>query len=64
MKNLKLTDKVIKCRDCGQDFAWTIDEQIFYQQKGLQPPIRCPMCRAAYKAAKEDKFRGKLSIKN
>ncbi len=53
------TDKVIKCIDCQQDFAFTADEQEYYAQKGLEPPTRCPMCRAAYKAAREDKFRGK-----
>ena len=54
-----MKDKVIKCQDCGQEFAWTTGEQEFYGQKGLQEPVRCPMCRAMHKAASQDKFRGK-----
>ena len=60
-----MKDKIIKCQDCQQDFPWTIGEQEFYTQKGLKPPSRCPICRAAFKAAKEDKFRGRITkIKN
>jgi rubrerythrin len=59
MSNIKFTDQVIRCVDCAQQFAWTADEQEYYVQKGLEPPTRCPMCRAAHKAAREDKFRGK-----
>ena len=61
MQNLKLIDKVIRCKVCHQDFAWTVEEQVFYQEKGLKPPTRCPICRAAFKAAKKDGFRGKIT---
>ena len=64
MINAKFTDKVIKCIDCAQDFPWTIGEQEFYAQKGLRSPIRCPMCRSAFKAAKEDRFRGRIENRN
>lgn len=53
-----ITDKVIKCLDCAQEFAFTADEQEYYRTHQLVDPVRCPMCRAAYKAAKEDRFRG------
>lgn len=56
-----MKDKVIKCKNCGQDFAWTTDEQAFYKQKDLKPPLRCPICRAAFKVAEKDKFRGKIA---
>jgi endogenous inhibitor of DNA gyrase (YacG/DUF329 family) len=55
-----MKDKIIKCIECAQDFAWTVGEQEFYQQKGLKPPVRCPICRAAFKEAKKDKFRGRI----
>lgn len=55
-----MKDKIIKCVDCQSEFAWTIGEQEFYLKKSLKPPIRCPICRATYKAAKKDKFRGKI----
>ena len=47
-------DKVMHCRDCAQDFAWTAGEQQFYASKGLEnPPGRCPSCRAAARAARQ-----------
>ncbi|MBU0619116.1 zinc-ribbon domain-containing protein [Patescibacteria group bacterium] len=55
-----MKDKIIKCQDCAQEFAWTIGEQEFYQQKDLKPPVRCPICRATHKAAADDNFRGKV----
>jgi len=42
-----LADKTLVCRDCGQEFIFTADEQEFYQSHGLQnEPRRCPECRA------------------
>ncbi|MDQ2805736.1 MAG: zinc-ribbon domain containing protein [Chloroflexota bacterium] len=43
------TDKLLHCRDCGQDFVWTAGEQQFYATKGLvNQPCRCTACRAVY----------------
>lgn len=45
-----LSDKTLKCSDCGADFVWTANEQDFYAQKGFEnPPKRCPACRKAKK---------------
>lgn len=45
-----LSDKTLKCKDCGADFVWTASEQEFYQQKGFDnPPARCLTCRQAKK---------------
>ena len=39
-------DKVIKCRDCGEDFVFTAGEQNFYKDRGFQhEPTRCRRCR-------------------
>ena len=47
-------DKTLKCVDCGQEFVWTAGEQEFYAQKGFtNPPSRCAVCRAKYKAARQ-----------
>lgn len=47
-------DKVLVCRDCGQEFIWTSGEQAFYASKGLQnEPGRCPSCRAAARSARQ-----------
>lgn len=49
---MSFTDKVLTCRDCGEQFTWTAGEQEFYQSRGLlNPPTRCPSCRSARKAA-------------
>jgi CxxC-x17-CxxC domain-containing protein len=46
--NGTLEDKNIHCIDCSQDFIWTIGEQVFFRDKGLQnPPKRCKPCKQA-----------------
>ena len=41
-------DKVLVCRDCGNEFVFTAGEQEFYAEKGFEnEPSRCPSCRAA-----------------
>ncbi|MFZ5646116.1 MAG: zinc-ribbon domain containing protein [Bacillota bacterium] len=43
-------DRVLTCRDCGVEFAFTASEQEFYAEKGFtNDPGRCPECRAARK---------------
>ncbi len=47
----KMQDKVIKCKDCGTEFTFSVAEQEFYAQKGFQnDPVRCKECRIAKKA--------------
>ncbi len=39
-------DKVLKCRDCGEEFVFTAGEQSFYKERGFQhEPTRCRRCR-------------------
>jgi CxxC-x17-CxxC domain-containing protein len=41
-------DVTITCIDCGKDFVWTVGEQVFFRDKGLQnPPKRCKDCKQA-----------------
>ena len=41
-------DKVLLCRDCGQNFEFTAGEQEFHFETGFtKEPGRCPECRAA-----------------
>ena len=48
---VSFTDKVLTCRECGEQFTWTAGEQEFYQARGLlNPPTRCGPCRQARKA--------------
>jgi len=43
-------DRILKCKECGQQFVFTVGEQEFYAQKGFQnEPARCATCRRARK---------------
>lgn len=45
---MALADKTLVCRDCGQEFIFTIGEQEFYSSRGLMnEPSRCSECRSA-----------------
>ena len=48
MSNEGYQDRILTCRDCGQDFTFSAGEQEFYASRGLtNSPGRCPSCRAA-----------------
>lgn len=48
---MAIQDKVLSCRDCNQDFTFTVSEQEFFSAKGFQnDPSRCVDCRASRKA--------------
>ena len=48
MSNEGYQDRILICRDCGQDFTFSAGEQEFYASRGLtNSPGRCPSCRAA-----------------
>ena len=43
-------DKILSCKDCGQQFVFSTGEQEFYAEKGFQnEPVRCAPCRRARK---------------
>ncbi|HBL84536.1 MAG: zinc-binding protein [Clostridiales bacterium GWF2_38_85] len=43
-------DKKLTCKDCGQEFVFTVNEQNFYAEKGFtNEPTRCKACRDAKK---------------
>lgn len=47
-----MEDKVIVCKDCGNEFIFSAQEQEFYAEKGFQnDPARCLSCRRARKQA-------------
>lgn len=50
-----MADKMIICSDCGAEFAFTDEEQSFFREKGYDnDPKRCPDCRAAKKAQRDN----------
>lgn len=45
-----MEDKVLVCKDCGEEFTFTVGEQEFFKEKGFDnDPVRCPACRKARK---------------
>jgi CxxC-x17-CxxC domain-containing protein len=45
-------DKILTCRDCGQNFVFTTGEQEFFASRGFtNEQSRCPTCRAERKAS-------------
>ena len=47
-------DKTLTCSDCSQSFTFTASEQDFYAERGFTEPRRCPSCRSARKAQRND----------
>ena len=44
---MSFADKTLTCRDCEQQYVFTVGEQEFFSEKGLMnEPQRCPTCRA------------------
>lgn len=45
-----MKDRILLCKDCGNEFVFTVGEQKFFADKGIkEDPIRCPECRKAKK---------------
>ena len=43
-----MQDKTLICKDCGQEFVFSVSEQEFFAEKGFSnEPSRCLDCRAA-----------------
>lgn len=38
-------DKILVCQNCGSKFYFTVGEQKFYKEKGLNIPKYCKNCR-------------------
>ena len=48
---MSFEEKTLQCADCGAEFAFTVEEQEFFQSKGYtNEPKRCPSCRQTRKA--------------
>lgn len=42
---MELQDKTVKCKECGENFIITADDQKWYAEKGFKEPKRCKLCR-------------------
>jgi CxxC-x17-CxxC domain-containing protein len=59
MSNDGYQDRILTCRDCGNEFVFTVGEQEFYASKGLtNAPGRCPGCRSARRGQSAGGSRG------
>jgi len=56
-----MSERTLTCRDCGQEFVFTAGEQEFYEQRGFSDPQRCPSCRQARKAQRNQSGGGYAS---
>ena len=55
LKSCMYTDKVLICKECGQEFVFTAGEQEFYAEKGFQnEPMRCKACRTKRKTQRNE----------
>ncbi len=56
---MALSDQTLQCRDCNQEFVFTVGEQEFYASHNLMnAPTRCPSCRAARKGQSSGGYGG------
>lgn len=47
---MELKDKVIKCKDCGREFVFSVRDQEFYKKMNFdKEPVRCKDCRISKK---------------
>jgi hypothetical protein len=47
-EEFNMTDKTLVCRDCNEEFIFSVGEQEFYKEKGFDnEPVRCSTCRRA-----------------
>lgn len=54
-----MEDKYLSCKDCGQEFLFSVSEQEFYAEKGFEnEPGRCADCRRARKQQRNDRGGG------
>lgn len=51
--------QTIKCKNCGNNFVFSQEEQELYQKRGLSIPEYCPICRGIIEARSKDKARSK-----
>ena len=43
-------DLQLTCNDCGREFTFSSDDQVFFRERGYSAPKRCKTCRQAKKS--------------
>lgn len=49
----------INCKNCRNNFVWSVEEQVIYKQRGISAPEYCPICRGIIEARSRDIKRSK-----
>jgi hypothetical protein len=49
--------QTLTCKNCGNQFVWSVEEQQLYTQRGLSTPEYCPICRGIMEARARDSAR-------
>lgn len=57
----KKSDILIKCKECGAEFTFTVNEQSYFEQKNFTAPKRCKNCRKAHRKMIETLEQEKLN---
>lgn len=47
MEPIQRHDVTLACRECGDAFVYTVDDQVYFEQKAFAQPQRCRDCRKA-----------------
>lgn len=56
METEEMKDITIVCKDCGEEFLFTVGEQKFFKEKGLEnQPVRCKECRDKKRQQRENR---------
>lgn len=51
-----MQDKTIVCKDCGNEFIFTVRDQEFYKEQGFaNEPQRCKDCRQKRKSERNNR---------
>ncbi|MFV0250183.1 MAG: zinc-ribbon domain-containing protein [Bacilli bacterium] len=67
---MEFQDKVITCKDCGNEFTFEAGQQRHFHSLGFtNEPVRCPKCRDARKdsrrnSQRRDNFGGRNNFNN
>ena len=51
------------CKVCGVEFKFSEGEQAFYKDRALDPPKRCPECRARKRREQKETELAKLKAR-
>lgn len=61
-KDKTYSDITLVCKTCNKEFNYSVSEQLFFEEKGFEAPVRCHDCRNAKKARNLEREANKQPI--